>query len=107
VEESDTLGRAVTLMSENDFSQIPVLRDQRIIGSLSETHVYARMVEDPSIRTQSVKTVMQQAFRYVDIETPVPLLAPMITPENPAVLVRDFPAAKTYILTGYDVLRAI
>jgi cystathionine beta-synthase len=107
VEESDTVGRAVTLMSENDFSQIPVLRDRRIVGSLSETHVYARMVEDPSIRAQSVKTVMQQAFRYVDIETPVPLLAPMITPENPAVLVRDFPASKTYILTGYDVLRAI
>jgi hypothetical protein len=50
---------------------------------------------------------MQQAFRYVDIDTPVPLLAPMITPEHPAVLVRDFKADKTYVITGYDVLRAI
>jgi hypothetical protein len=31
----------------------------------------------------------------------------MITPEHPAVLVRDFKADKTYILTGYDVLKAI
>ena len=35
------------------------------------------------------------------------LLAPMITPEQPAVLVRDFKAGKTYILTGYDVLAAL
>ena len=50
---------------------------------------------------------MQQAFRYIDIDTPVQLLAPMIAPEHPAVLVRDFKADKTYILTGYDVLTAI
>ena len=50
---------------------------------------------------------MQKAFRFVDIETPVELLAPMITPEHPAVLVKDFKASKTYILTGHDVLRAI
>ena len=49
---------------------------------------------------------MQQAFPFVDIETPVELLAPMITPANPAVLVRDFPEGKTYVLTGYDVLKA-
>jgi cystathionine beta-synthase len=107
VEETDTVERAVALMSENGFSQIPVVRDQRIVGSLSETHVYARVAEDPKIRVEPVKTIMQQAFRYVDIDTPVPLLAPMITPEHPAVLVRDFPAGKTYILTGYDILRAI
>jgi cystathionine beta-synthase len=107
VEETDSVEQAVLLMSENDFSQIPVVREQRIVGSLSETHVYACIMKDPKIRTQPVRTIMQQAFRYVDIDTPVPLLAPMITPENPAVLVHDFKAGKTYILTGYDILKAI
>jgi cystathionine beta-synthase len=107
VEETDTVERAIALMSENDFSQIPVVRDQRIVGSVSESHVYAQMVKDPRIRGEPVKSIMQQAFRYVDIDTPVPLLAPMITPEHPAVLVRDFKADKTYVLTGYDVLKAI
>ena len=107
VEETDTVEKAVKRMSEHDFSQILVVREQRIVGSLSEAHVYARMVDDPSIRTQPVRSIMQKAFRYVDIETPLPLLAKMITPESPAVLVRDFPADKTYILTGYDILAAI
>ncbi len=107
VEETESVEAAVARMSEHDFSQILVVREQRIVGSLGEAHVYARMVEDPSIRSKPVREIMQKAFRYVDIETPVSLLAKMITPESPAVLVRDFPADKTFILTGYDILAAI
>jgi cystathionine beta-synthase len=107
VEDTETVANAVLRMRENDFSQIPVLRSGRIVGSLSEAHVYARMVDDPKIREQTVRSIMQKPFRYVDIETPVKLLASMITPESPAVLVRDFPANRTYILTGYDVLAAL
>ncbi len=107
VEETDSVEHAVARMRENDFSQIPVLRQGRIVGSLSEAHVYSRMVSDEKIRTEPVRMIMQKPFRYVDIETPVKLLAGMITPESPAVLVRDFPANATYILTGYDVLAAL
>ena len=107
VEVTDSVEQAVLRMSENDFSQIPVTQERRIVGSLSEPHAYSCIVKDPKIRKQPVKRIMQQAFRYVDIDTPVQLLAPMITPEHPAVLVRDFKADKTYILTGYDVLTAI
>jgi cystathionine beta-synthase len=107
LEISESVDKAISCMSENDFSQIPVTQDKRIVGSLSEAHVYARMIADPSIRTAPIGTIMQKVFRYVDIETPVELLAPMITAEHPAVLVRDFKAGKSYILTGYDVLGAV
>jgi cystathionine beta-synthase len=103
----DPVERAVRVMSENDFSQVPVTQEKRIVGSVSEAHVYAAMVKDPKMRHEPLGSVMQKAFRYVDIETPVELLAPMITPEHPAVLVKDFKAGKTYLLTGYDVLRAL
>ena len=107
LEVTDTIDKAITCMSENDFSQIPVTQDKRIVGSLSEAHVYSRMIEDPQLRTAPISTIMQKAFRFVDIETPVELLAPMITAEHPAVLVRDFKAGNSYILTGYDVLNGI
>ncbi|MFN8581044.1 MAG: hypothetical protein U0163_08735 [Gemmatimonadaceae bacterium] len=68
------------------------------MASLSESHAYARIVADLKVRTNSVQSIMQQAF-LVDIETPVQLLVSMITAQNPAVLVRDF-ADKTYVLTG-------
>jgi hypothetical protein len=31
----------------------------------------------------------------------------MITPDNPAVLVRDFKSDKTFIITRSDVIRAL
>jgi len=107
VEVTDTVAQAIRRMTANDFSQIPVTQDQRIVGSLSETHAYACIVERPALLEQPVKTIMQRVFRFIDIETPVQLLAPMITPESPALLVRDFKAGQTYILTGSDVLSAI
>jgi cystathionine beta-synthase len=107
VRVTDTVEHAIRRMTENNFSQIPVTQEGRVVGSLSETHAYARMVQNPGVRQEPVSNIMQKAFRFIDIDTPVTLLAPMITPENPALLVRDFPAGKTYILTGSDVLTAI
>ena len=107
LEVTATVAQAVARMSEHDFSQIPITKESRIVGSLRDAHAYACIIADPAVRTRPVSTIMQKAFPFVDIETPVELLAPMITAENPAVLVRDFPADKTYVLTGYDVLQAI
>lgn len=107
VERTATVQQAIQRMIENDFSQIPVTQAERIVGSLSEAHAYAQIIADPAVRTAEVGAIMQPAFPFVDIETPVTLLAPMITPQNPAVLVRDFPAGTTYVLTGYDVLQGM
>ena len=39
--------------------------------------------------------------------TPVELLSTMITPQNPAVLIRDFKTDKTFIITRSDVMRVL
>src|SRR5690606_7149804 len=107
LEGSEPVERAVRLMAEHDFSQISITRDKRIIGSLNETHLYEALVRDPDIKSQPVETIMQPAFPFVDISTPVELLATMITPANPAVLVRDFKTDKTFIITRSDVIRVL
>ena len=56
------------------------------------------------MRQQSVSTIMQPAFPFVDISTPIELLSTMITLDNPAVLVRDFKSEKTFIITRSDVI---
>ncbi len=107
VEDTATVEQALSRMIEHDFSQIPITHESRLVGSLSEAHAYACVVANPEVRSAPVSSIMQQAFPFVDIETPVALLAPMITPQNPAVVVRDFKADKVYVITGYDVLQAI
>jgi cystathionine beta-synthase len=107
IEASRPVEEAVRVMSEHDFSQISITRDGRVVGSLNETHLFQQFVRDPDIKTQPVESIMQPAFPFVDISTPVELLSTMITPENPAVLVRDFKTDKTFIITRSDVIRVL
>ena len=107
IEGTEPVEIAVKLMSEHDFSQISITLDKRLVGSLNETHLYSRLLADPSVKSQPVDTIMQPAFPFVDISTPVELLATMITPENPAVLVRDFKTDKTFIITRSDIIRVL
>jgi cystathionine beta-synthase len=70
-------------------------------------HLYQELVRDPKVKSHPVESIMQPAFPFVDISTPVELLSTMITPENPAVLVRDFKTDKTFIITRSDVIRVL
>jgi cystathionine beta-synthase len=107
VAPGDAVTRAIQVMTEHDYSQIPVSDDGRIIGAVNETSLYSALVRDPALKAQPVRTVMQPAFPFVDICTSLEALASMITPASPAVLVRDFKSDETFILTRWDVLQAL
>jgi cystathionine beta-synthase len=107
IEGSELVSAAVKLMSEHDFSQISITHDKRLVGSLNESHLFSELVANPDVKNRPVETIMQPAFCYVDISTPVDLMSTMITPENPAVLVRDFKTDKTFIITRSDVIRVL
>ena len=71
-----------------DFSQVSMTEDRRLVGSPNETRLYAQLARQPELKNQ-----------------PVDLLATMITPENPAVLVRDFKTDQTCIIIRSDLIR--
>jgi cystathionine beta-synthase len=107
VEANEPVEHALRVMSQHDFSQISITRDHRVVGSLNETQLYNMLIERPEVKSEPLESIMQPAFPFVDISTPVDLLATMITPENPAVLVRDFKTDKTFIITRSDVIRVL
>jgi predicted transcriptional regulator len=59
------------------------------------------------LKSKPIEHVMQPAFPFVDISTGIDALATMITPENSAVLVRDFKSDETFIITRWDVMEAL
>jgi cystathionine beta-synthase len=107
VEAARSVEEAAKLMSLHDFSQVSITKEGRIVGSLNETHLYEEMVRNPGVKKKPVEAIMQPAFPFVDISTPVEFLSTMITPENPAVLIRDFKTDKTFIITRSDVIRVL
>ena len=107
VECNEPVEHAVRVMSEHDFSQISITHDNRLVGSLNEAQLYSELVGNPDVKSQPVESIMQPAFPFVDISTPVDLLSTMISPESPAVLVRDFKTDKTFIITRSDLIRVL
>jgi cystathionine beta-synthase len=107
IDGAQPVSAAVQLMGKHDFSQISITHDGRLVGSLNETHLYEELVKDPAIKTEPVESIMQPAFPFVDVSTPVDLLSTMITPVTPAVLVRDFKTDQTFIITRSDVIRVL
>ena len=50
---------------------------------------------------------MREALPFVDISTPLDELSGMITGDRMAVLLKDFKAGRTFILTKSDIVDAL
>ncbi len=103
VDAGATLAEAVRLVREHDISVIPVLKDGRVVGTLSENAVLRRVFEDPAALDQSTESEMEQ---------PLPRLGPGDSVENAirifskktrGVLVYEGDTA-VGILTPFDVI---
>jgi cystathionine beta-synthase len=103
IDKKQTIGEAFRLISENNFSQIPVTSDNRIVGAISENLVFSALTSDPENKNKNVESIMKEALPFVDITTPIDGLNKMFNNDRAAVLVKDFKADRTYIITRYDV----
>jgi cystathionine beta-synthase len=107
IDRQDTVEKAAHILTENAYSQIPVTADGRLVGSVNEGYLYSEIVKNPDVLHGPVEGIMQPAIPFADISTSVEALAMMLTPESPAVLVRDFKLDATYIITRWDIIKAL
>ena len=106
VELTQTVAEAVALMKKYDIEQIPVMNNNNIIGSLSESGLFQKVFSNPEIKNATVESVLEHAYPVVDFETPVERLGSLITKENGAVLAKDETGAY-HIVTKYDVIQSL
>lgn len=97
---------AVELMTKYDIEHIPVLKDNGVIGAISENGLFQKVFSNPDIKNATVGSVMEPAFPVVEYNTPVEKLSTLINKENGAVLARD-EAGNYHIVTKYDVIQSL
>jgi cystathionine beta-synthase len=107
IECVEPVGRAANLMTEHAYSQLPVMSSGRLVGSVSESHLFEQIVKNPELLRGPVEAIMEPAIPFADISTGVEALSGMLTDQSPAVLVRDFKSDETYIITRWDVIKAL
>ncbi|MEM7194006.1 MAG: pyridoxal-phosphate dependent enzyme [Pseudomonadota bacterium] len=101
-----TVADAVALMTTTGISQLPVVDGDEFVGSLSDTKLLTRMLDEPEIRNKPIKEVMQAPFQFVPVDSTLDVLSSMITRETPAVMVRD-QKNRPRIITQHDLLESI
>ena len=80
--------QALRLMSQHGVSQLPVLDGASSVGSVSESALTVRALEDPKALDLSVADVMEAPFPVVDAGQPAESIVKLLTKSNRAVLVR-------------------
>jgi cystathionine beta-synthase len=96
--------QALGLMSLHDVSQLPVMDGANCVGSVSESVLSVRGLEDTKVLERTVSDVMDAPFPVVDAATPADAAVKMLGRNNPAVLVRDHGTVQG-ILTRSDLLQ--
>lgn len=107
VRQNDTVRFAFDLMKSHDISQLPVVDQEAIVGSLSESAVLNFLLENP-LRNgdRPVSDIMAEPLPIVDEYLPFSQLRNYISKQIPAVLARD-KAGIYHIITQYDMIQTV
>ena len=69
VTPEDTVGAALERMSESGVTQIPVLEENRSVGSLRESRVLTKLLNNRELIDSKVREVMDESFPVIEMET--------------------------------------
>src|SRR5687768_8290166 len=106
IEPTQSVSEAVELMKKYDIEHIPVIKNNELIGAVSEGGLFQRVFNNPEIKTEKIEKVMDKLFPVVALETPLEKLGNLINKENGAVLAKD-ESGNYHIVTKYDVIQAL
>ncbi len=101
VSPGDTIGDALAKMSKSGVTQLPVLQDQTSVGSLRESRVLTRLLENRELLNASVSEIMDESFPVLEVDTNFAEIKKQLQ-TSPAVLIEDFKRI-TGIITRSDV----
>ena len=83
-----TVRQALGLMTLHDVSQLPVMEDGNCVGSVTDSSLSQKALEDPKVLDAAVSEVMDSPFPMISGDQPVDSVVKLLSKSNPAVLVR-------------------
>jgi cystathionine beta-synthase len=86
---------------------MPVLEGDKIVGSITETHLLHILLENPLMNNEkSVRSIMGEPFPLVAVTLPISQLNKYINKDTPAVITYDR-SGEPHIVTQYDLIQSV
>ncbi len=105
-QHSNTVGETIKMLTKEGIDQIPVVKQEAFVGSVSTSRLLEQLIEDPELKSKTVEEVMDGPIPFVAMDNTLDVLSSMINKNNRAVLVRDS-AHQVHIITHHDILKAM
>lgn len=102
----ELVSHAIVKMRKFNISQIPVMRDGEIVGSLNDNQVYQLIIDNPAMKDTAISKIMQAPFPVVNGHAKLEDVAKLINEQTPAVLV-ELENGKKHILTRQDIIASL
>lgn len=102
VAPDDTVAEAFAKMNENGVTQMPVLEDNVSVGSLKESGILTKLLQNRDLMNARVGDIMDKSFPVLDVDASFNEIKTKLQ-KSPAVLIEDFKRI-TGIITRSDVL---
>jgi|JI6StandDraft_1071083.scaffolds.fasta_scaffold08673_4 cystathionine beta-synthase len=102
----DSIIEAFHKMKEKGLTQLPVIENEKVLGSISENKILHLLIDNPEAKTAKVGDVMAKAFPFVDWNSTSTDISKHITKDNSAVLVTK-PTGDLAIITEFDLIEAM
>jgi cystathionine beta-synthase len=106
VQHSTTVGETIKTLTKEGIDQIPVVKEDNYVGSVSTSRLLEQLIENPEIKAVAIEEIMDAPIPFVAMDNTLDVLSSMINKNNRAVLVRDS-AHQVHIITHHDILKAM
>jgi len=107
VSANESIRNVLSLMKTHDISQLPLLENDQIIGTISESIVLNYIIENPLNNPEKqARAIMSDPMPMVSLQTPLSTLNKYFSEKIPGVITQD-QLGNFHVLTKYDIIRAL
>jgi cystathionine beta-synthase len=105
IESDQKIGDVVKLLDELSISQLPVTKSGDFVGSISDTKLLNKLVENPELKAKPISDIMDDPFKFIALNTTVDTISSMMNHGDKALMVLD-EKNEAHIITKQDLLMA-
>lgn len=105
IPQIEKCSKALSIMREYEFSQLPVVEGDNVVGTISEDQLITEALKGRDLQNTEVKSLMQPPLPVLSENASLHEVLNYVPSKSPAVLVKT--GGMFTIITKYDLLKAI
>ena len=107
IDAGETVRSVLNLMKTHDISQLPVMLEGKIKGTISENAILNFILENPLHNPdKAVQSIMSDAMPEVALDIPISKLNRYFEEKIPGVIARD-QVGNFHVITKFDIVRSL